>query len=117
MTVQHLSESPRGARAPGHEQKRPSLVSRRRLQLILGGLWLLDGALQLQPFMFSGGFATKVLAPSSSGQPGWVASMVLFNAHLIGSHPVLFNGFFAGTQLGLGAAFLCGRTVRLAIVG
>ncbi|MGH9100811.1 MAG: hypothetical protein ACRDV8_11365, partial [Acidimicrobiales bacterium] len=33
------------------------LVSRRRLQIALALFWLLDGALQLQPFMFTRGFA------------------------------------------------------------
>jgi hypothetical protein len=34
-----------------------SVVSRRRVQTVLGVLSVLDGALQLQPFMFEHGFA------------------------------------------------------------
>jgi hypothetical protein len=33
-------------------------ITRRDLQVALGVLWLLDGALQAQPFMFTSGFAT-----------------------------------------------------------
>jgi hypothetical protein len=38
---------------------------RRRLQLTLGVLWLLDAALQYQPYMFSRAFATQTLAPTA----------------------------------------------------
>jgi hypothetical protein len=117
MTDRNASESPFTTRAPAMGPAKHGLMSRRNLQLTLGGLWLLDGALQLQPFMFTGGFASKVLAPSAAGQPGWVAWSVLRNAHLVGSHPALFNGLFAAIQLLLGAAFLSRRTVRVAIVG
>jgi hypothetical protein len=95
---------------------RSAFMTRRRLQLALGFLWLLDGALQLQPFMFTGGFASKVLAPTADGQPGWVARPVLSGAHLIGTHPALFNGLFAAAQLLLGLAFLLRPTVRAAIL-
>lgn len=91
-------------------------MTRRRLQLALGALWLLDAALQLQPFMLTGRFASKVLAPSAGGQPAWVAGPVLHNAHLVGTHPVLFDGLFAGVQLVLGLAFLVKRTVRVAVI-
>lgn len=42
---------------------------RRRLQIALAVLWLLDAALQYQPFMFSREFATQVLAPTAEGNP------------------------------------------------
>jgi hypothetical protein len=117
MTDRNASESPFATRAPAVAPAKDGLMSRRSLQLMLGGLWLFDGALQLQPFMFTGGFASKVLAPSAAGQPGWVAWSVLRNAHLVGSHPALFNALFAAIQLLLGAAFLSRRTVRVAVVG
>jgi hypothetical protein len=37
----------------------------RRLQVALGLIWLLDAALQYQPFMFGRGFATDVVLPSA----------------------------------------------------
>jgi hypothetical protein len=37
---------------------------RRGLQITLGILWLADGALQLQPFMFGRGLVNQVLMPA-----------------------------------------------------
>src|SRR5487761_1380313 len=49
---------------------RESAGPRRRLQLALGVLWLLDAALQYQPYMFSQAFAVKILDGSAAGRPG-----------------------------------------------
>jgi hypothetical protein len=83
---------------------------------VLGFLWLLDGALQLQPFMFTSAFAHQIIAPSASGQPVFVAAPVNWNARLIADHPALVNGFFAGVQLTLGLGFFVKRMLKLAIV-
>jgi hypothetical protein len=48
-------------------------VAARDVQISLGALWLLDAALQLQPFMFTADFARQVLAPSGQDQPTWIA--------------------------------------------
>ena len=40
----------------------PGVVTRRRLELALGGIWLLDGALQFQPSMFSKSFFANLAA-------------------------------------------------------
>ena len=40
-------------------------LTRRNLQIALGVLWLLDGALQLQPFMFTTGFSNDILLTES----------------------------------------------------
>jgi hypothetical protein len=79
-------------------------------------MWLLDGALQLQPFMFTSGLAHQIIAPAASGQPFFVAAPVMWNARLISAHPALFNALFAGVQLGLGLGFFLGRAVRSVIV-
>jgi hypothetical protein len=92
------------------------LASRRSLCLALGVLWLLDGALQLQSFMFTRGFATSIIAPAATGQPRFVADAVEWNAWVIAGHPVLFNALFASLQLALGLAFLFRRTAGLAVV-
>ena len=91
-------------------------LSRRSLRMVLGCIWLLDGALQLQSFMFTKGFAHGIIAPSASGQPFFVAGPVEWNARMIAGHPALFNGFFASIQLLLGLGFLFRRSARLAIV-
>ena len=48
----------------------------RTLQIALGLLWLLDGVLQAQPFMFTSDFVTQVIAPVGQGQPGFVSGPV-----------------------------------------
>ncbi len=94
----------------------PRAFTRRHLQVVLGTLWLLDAALQLQPFMFSTSFAHQILAPAGDGQPGWVAAPVHLFATQFGHHPVLFNAVAAVIQLALGVGFLAPRTVRAAVL-
>lgn len=107
-----------GTRPHGFMGKfQPRGITRRHIQLALAGLWLLDGALQLQPFMFTHGFAHQVIAPTGQGQPGFVAVGVGFAAGLIAAHPVLWDSLFALTQLALGAGLLWRRTVRPALLG
>jgi hypothetical protein len=49
---------------------------RRTIQTILGLMWLLDGALQFQPFMYSEGFVRTRVA-GAAGQPAWLAVAVV----------------------------------------
>jgi len=91
-------------------------VDRRGLQLALGGLWLLDGALQLQPAMFTSRFADQVVAPAASSQPALVAWPVLHASHLIAHHAVVADLVFALVQLALGVGLLFRWTVRPALV-
>ena len=92
-------------------------TTRRNVQVALGVLWLLDAALQLQPFMFTADFARQVLAPSGQDQPVWVSAPTDFFARLIAGHPAPLNVGFALVQLALGVGFLIPRLVRPAIVG
>jgi copper(I)-binding protein len=90
-------------------------VTRRGLQIVLGILWLLDGALQLQPFMFGSGFAGQELAPAGDGQPGWVAAGVHWMAGLVGAHPAPWNTVFVVIQLALGIGLLIRPLVRITL--
>jgi hypothetical protein len=90
-------------------------VTRRDLRVALGLLWLLDGLLQAQPFMFTGGFATQVIAPVGTGQPGLVSGPVHWAATLIAASPVAWNAAAAGIQLALGVGLLVPRTARLSL--
>jgi hypothetical protein len=90
-------------------------VTRRHLQVVLGLLWLLDGALQAQPFMFTRSFALQVIAPVGQGQPGFVSAPVHWVATLIVAHPVTWNVPFAAVQLLLGVGLLVPRTARLTL--
>jgi hypothetical protein len=93
---------------------RPRLT-RRGLQILLGLVWLLDGALQLQPFMLGTGFATQIVAPAGNGQPHLVAGPVHWAASVIAAHPVAWDVPFACVQLLLGLGMLAPRTARLAL--
>ena len=104
-----------GTRAGDRPRRWPG-TTRRGVQVALGVLWLLDAALQLQPFMFTADFARQVLAPSGQDQPGWVAAPTDFFAGLIAGHPAPLNIGFALVQLALGFGFLVPRLVRPAIV-
>ena len=84
-------------------------VTRRNLQVSLGVLWLLDGVLQCQPFMFSRGFARQILAPAGVGQPRVIASLVHATVAIVASHPAATNMLFALTQLLLGVALFTRR--------
>lgn len=75
---------------------------RRRLQLALAFLWLLDGVLQLQPGMFSPAFS-QMLAAAGPGNPGPVAAPIGWAARIIASDPGGVNAAFAVIQLAIGA--------------
>jgi hypothetical protein len=83
------------------------MVVARRL---LAGLWLLDGLLQCQPYMFTTKFASDVLAPSASGQPGWVAGPVSLSARMVGAHPLIIGIVVALAQLLLAVMIFFRRT-------
>ena len=91
-------------------------INRRQLQVVLGGFWLLDGLLQLQPFMLGRGFAAKVIAPAASGQPSFVAGPVLLGAHLVAATPLFADLVFAAVQLSIGALLVWRRAPRAALL-
>ena len=90
-------------------------ITRRHVQIALGLLWLLDGALQLQPFMLGTGFARQVLAPTAAGQPQFVSTSVRWGASIIVAHPVAWDVRFAAVQLLIGLGLLVPRTARFAL--
>ncbi|MEA2273455.1 MAG: hypothetical protein QOI98_2163 [Solirubrobacteraceae bacterium] len=90
-------------------------ITRRDLQVALGLLWLLDGVLQAQSFMFTRSFATQVIAGVGQGQPGFVSGPVHWVSTVIAAHPVAWNVPFAGIQLLLGVGLLVRRTARPAL--
>ncbi len=85
-------------------------------QITLGLLWLIDGALQFQPYMFGSSFVTTVLLPNAVGQPGVIGSPVIWVARLVEAHVALFNAFAATIEVLIGIGLLYRRTVRLALL-
>ncbi len=91
-------------------------ITRRKIQITLGLVWLLDGALQLQRQMFTSNFANKVLLPVSLGHPRIVSSPMHFEIRLILSHPALWDGLFALVQLTLGVLILVKKTNKVGLI-
>jgi len=90
------------------------LDTRRKLQLALAVIWLLDGILQYQPVMFTKAFP-QMLTAASAGNPAVVASGVNWSANLVDHHLVLLNAIFATTQLALGLGIAWRPTIKLAL--
>jgi hypothetical protein len=84
------------------------VLTRRRLEMALGALWLLDGALQLQPGMFTSTFFSNTLGMANMGLPGPMSRLDFAMADVVLWHPVVWNALFAGLQLALGVALLRG---------
>ncbi len=111
------------ATIPRHLRVRPAVgvmtrstaITRRHLEVALGLFWLLDGVLQAQPFMFTRGFATQVIAAVGQGQPVVVSAPIHLASTVIAAHPVAANVPFAALQLLLGIGLLVPRTARLTL--
>jgi hypothetical protein len=104
-----------GTQASEHLRRWPG-TTRRGIQVALGVLWLLDAALQLQPFMFHCRIRSASAGTIGAGPPVWVSAPTDFFVRLIAGHPAPLNVGFALVQLALGVGFLVPRLVRPAIV-
>jgi hypothetical protein len=92
----------------------PKLDARRALQLGLAALWLLDGVLQYQGFMYTKGFSDS-LAQTAPGNPGWIAAPITWDANLVQHNLALVNTVFATIQLLLGIGIAFRPTVKAAL--
>ena len=90
-------------------------ITRRHLQVSLAALWLLDGALQCQPFMFTREFARRILSPAGHGQSTDLTESLHVVVTLVSGHPALANGGFAAIQIVLGLALFTRRFTRVAL--
>ena len=88
--------------------------TRRALQTVLGLIWLLDGALQFQSFMYGKGFIS-MLTGMTAGQPSWLTHSMNWGATTLQGHQALFNTLAALVQVAIGLGLLWRRTVRPAI--
>jgi hypothetical protein len=80
----------------------------------LGLIWLLDGALQFQSFMYSKGFV-QVITGTAAGQPHWLASSIKWAAHIFQSNITVLNTLFALTQVIIGLGLLYRPAVKGAL--
>src|SRR5215469_12078375 len=100
--------------AAGRSPAAPGVDARRALQLALAGMWLLDGVLQYQPFMYTRAFG-QLLARAADGNPPVIARPITWQAGLVEHHLVLLNTNFATIQLLLGLGIAVRPTVRAAL--
>jgi hypothetical protein len=102
-------------RVGAHARPAPARLDvRRGLQIALAAIWLLDGVLQYQPFMYTKAFA-QMLAGTAAGDPSVIAGPITWDATLVGHHLVLANTVFATVQLLLGLGIAFRPTVRVAL--
>jgi hypothetical protein len=90
-------------------------VNARAIQVVLGCLWILDGALQFQPAMFKASFLSNVIMPNVAGQPAPIAWFITDAVHFMRPDIGVWNLLFAVTQLAIGVGLLFRRTVRPAL--
>jgi hypothetical protein len=102
---------------PASHPRRPITRWRQALIWILGLIWLLDAALQYQPYMFTKDFPNDAIRPTGQGSPGWVASPVSWSADLMVHHIVFWNAVFATIQLLIALGLFWRRTAKLALAG
>src|ERR1700728_4458680 len=108
----------RDTQEEGSETRRGPLPlrSQRPLQVVLGLLWILDAALQFQPFMFGPGFFEDNILANASGQPFVIGDFITHIGNFVAPDVAVWNTFFALIQLFIGVGLLFRRTVRPALV-
>jgi hypothetical protein len=82
----------------------------------LGFLWLADGALQFQPYMFGKTFVTGIILPASHDQPGIIGGPVVWIANLVEPRVALFNAGAATVQALIGLGLLYWPTVKVSLL-
>lgn len=90
-------------------------MSRRRLRVILGALWLLDAALQAQPHFFTDDWWHDDLPESVMGQPAALSHSILWVTGLLAAHPVAADTIAIVIQAAIGLCLILGRFPRAAI--
>jgi cytochrome oxidase Cu insertion factor (SCO1/SenC/PrrC family) len=94
----------------------PEPAARRVLRLGFGGLWILDGLLQIQSAMPLG-LPSGVIQPGAATSPGWVQHLVNSGVAIWSNHPIQAASATVWIQVGLGLWLLVaprGRWSRLA---
>jgi hypothetical protein len=86
----------------------------RAIQTVLGLVWLLDGALQFQSFMYGNGFI-EMLKAGAADEPHWIASSVIWSADVLHAHQLVLNTAFALVQVAIGLGILYRPTVKPAL--
>ncbi|HWD09342.1 MAG TPA: hypothetical protein VHA57_09625 [Actinomycetota bacterium] len=80
-------------------------TARRLLRVGFGALWIIDGALQLQPSMALG-VVPRVIQPAASGSPGWARHLASLATATWSYHPVSVASAIVWVEIGLGAGLV-----------
>lgn len=120
VTEAAVNESDPGQRRTGIASQvsgRPRDLQR-TFQLWLAAVWLLDAVLQIQPMMFTPGKngLSGMIGATASGNPGWIAQTIAWNASIVDHHPVLTNSLFALVQFLIAFGIIWRRTCKAALV-
>jgi hypothetical protein len=91
-------------------------VTARGVRACLGGLWLIDAALQAQPHFFGTDWWHNDLAESVMGQPEPVSRSILWATGHLAAHAISANILVIAIQAVIGLALVLGRFERAAIV-
>jgi hypothetical protein len=90
-------------------------IAIRGIQITLGLIWMLDGLMQFQPYMYTHGFLADAIEATVPMQPSWAGQPILWAAHLAGHDLGLWNTLFALTQCAIGLGLIYRRTVKPAL--
>src|SRR5580698_60477 len=107
------------ARAPsvGAPWRSRLRITRRGIQVALGCIWLLDGLLQFQSYMYSHAFLAQVVEPPAVGSPSVIGGPILTMAHFYCHDMALWNTLAAEIQCAIGLGLIISRrTVRAALL-
>jgi hypothetical protein len=121
MDVDELSDEddadvPQPGTGPAPARRFPlALPSQRALQIVLGLFWVLDAALQFQPFMFGRGFVQANILANAQGQPFVIGDLITHIGNFLAPDIAVWNTFFALIQLAIGLGLLYRPTVRPAL--
>ncbi len=106
----------RVAAAAARDGARP-LVTARGIQIALGAIWMLDGLLQFQSFMYSHGMVAEVFGPAAERQWLIVGSPMKTIDAFYGRDLTLWNTLAAEIQCAIGLGLIVGRkTVKAALL-
>jgi len=84
---------------------------------VLAGLWLLDGMLKLQPYMFTKNFAPMTLGEAGDGAPFWLTDPLDWAKRIVSDHPVGTMVPFALIEIAIGMAIAYRPALKYGLIG
>jgi hypothetical protein len=92
-------------------------LTRRGIQIALGVIWLIDGVLQFQAYMYTHAFVSDVLEGSAGGQPSFIGDPIMTFARFYGHDQALWNTLSGEIQCAIGLGLIVSRrTVKPALL-